>query len=152
MTPRKEMAPKKKVLFVCTHNASRSQMAEAFLADLYPDRFEARSAGTHPTVINPYVVRAMAEIGIDLSQARPKDVSGFLDEPLDYVVTLCDSAAETCPVFQGQGVRMHRVFANPAEFTGTDEEIMRQVREVRDDIGAWVEEHFSGLPSEGCER
>jgi arsenate reductase len=92
---------KKKVLFLCTHNSARSQMAEAFLNHLYGERYEARSAGIIPTKINPYVVKVMAEEGIDLRNARSKDIEEFTEDNFNLVITLCDDAKENCPVFSG---------------------------------------------------
>ena len=98
---------KQRVLFLCTHNSARSQMAEGVLRALAGDRFEVESAGTEETRVNPLAVRAMAEVGIDLGGHRSKTLDRFLDEPWDYVVTVCDSAHERCPVFPRGARRLH---------------------------------------------
>ncbi len=131
----------KTVLFLCTHNSARSQMAEAFLNSLCGDRFEAKSAGITPTQINPYVVKAMAEVGIDLSASRSKSIREFQGKPFDYAVTVCDAAREACPFFPGQ-VEISKSFPDPSTFRGSEEEILQKVRVVRDEIKAWVESTF----------
>jgi len=133
---------KKKVLFVCTHNSARSQMAEAFLNSSYGDRYEASSAGTEPTGINPRVVEAMKEIGFDLSRNRSKSVDEFMDQRINLVVTLCDDARETCPFFPGGLKRDHQGFKDPGACSGSDEEILVCVRRIRDEIGDWVRRYF----------
>ena len=135
---------KKKVLFICTHNSARSQMAEAFLNKLYGDKYEAYSAGIEPREINPYVVKAMAEIGIDISKQRSKSINEFWDQNFDYVVTVCDNAKENCPFFPGEKI-MHKSFEDPAEFGGSEEEIMKKVRQVRDEIKEWIRKTFEKL-------
>ena len=95
---------KKKVLFICTHNSARSQMAEAFLNKLCGDKYKAHSAGIEPREINPYVVKAMAEIGIDISKQRSKSIKEFWGKNFDYVVTVCDNAKENCPFFPGEKI------------------------------------------------
>ncbi|VBB06453.1 low molecular weight phosphotyrosine protein phosphatase [Lucifera butyrica] len=133
---------KKKVLFLCTHNSARSQMAEGLLRARYGDRYESFSAGTEPGKLNPYVVRAMAEIGIDISGHWSKSLNEFLRDEFDYVVTVCDSAKEGCPYFPGGKKLLHESFPDPSGFTGTDEEIMAGVRTVRDQIQQWITETF----------
>ena len=127
-----------RVLFVCTGNSARSQMAEAILGRLGGAGFEVRSAGTHPGVVNPLTIRALAEVGIDWSDARSKSVSEFVDEPFDYVITVCDQAREACPVFPGGRVRLHWGFEDPAAAPGTDNEQRAVFRRVRDEISAQV--------------
>jgi len=131
----------KSVLFICTHNSARSQMAEAFLNKLCGDRYEAKSAGITPTQINPYVVKAMAGIGIDLSTHRSKSILEFQGKTFDYVVTVCDAAREACPFFPGEK-EIHKSFPDPSTFKGTEEEILQKVRVVRDEIKDWVESTF----------
>ncbi|MEM2999932.1 MAG: arsenate reductase ArsC [Candidatus Bathyarchaeia archaeon] len=131
----------KSVLFICTHNSARSQMAEAFLNKLCGDRYEAKSAGVSPKGLNPYVVKAMAEVGIDLSTHRSKSIQEFKGRTFDYVVTVCDSAREECPYFPGKKV-IHKSFPDPSALNGTEEEVMQKVREVRDAIRRWVEQTF----------
>ncbi|MCX7780814.1 MAG: arsenate reductase ArsC [Negativicutes bacterium] len=130
--------PKQKVLFLCTHNSARSQMAEGLLRALYGDRFEAFSAGTEPSRVNPYVARAMAEIGIDLSTHRSKHMKDFFGQNIDYVVTVCDNAKEACPFFPGGAQRIHHSFPDPSALKGDDAEIMAGVRKVRDEIKSWI--------------
>lgn len=114
-------------------------MAEAFLNHLCGDKFKAESAGITPTQINPYVKRVMAEVGIDLSTHHAKSILEFQGRTFDYVVTVCDQARETCPFFPGDK-QIHRNFPDPATFTGTDEEILKKVRLVRDEIRHWIVE------------
>lgn len=124
-------------MFLCTHNSARSQMAEAFLNHLCGDKFKAESAGITPTAINPYVKRVMAEIGIDLSTHRSKNIMEFQGKNFNYVVTVCDLTKEACPFFPGEK-ELHKTFVDPSSFTGTEEEILEKVRIVRDEIRAWV--------------
>lgn len=132
---------KQTVLFLCTHNSARSQMAEGLLRAMYGDRYEAFSAGSQVTTVNPYVIRAMAEINIDLSAHSSKHMDEFTDRLIDIVVTVCDNAQANCPYFPG-GKVVHRSFPDPSQFTGSDEEIMAGVRMVRDAIKVWVSEYF----------
>jgi arsenate reductase len=129
------------VLFLCTHNSARSQMAEAFLNHLCGDKFRAESAGISPTGINAYVKRAMAEIGIDLSTQRSKRILEFQGKTFDYVVTVCDQARETCPFFPGEK-QIHKPFPDPSAFSGAEEEILAKVRAVRDEIKGWIDDVF----------
>lgn len=129
---------KKKVLFLCTHNAARSQMAEGLLRALLGSRYDSFSAGTTPGNLNSYVIKAMAEIGIDLSRHYSKSLDQFLNAKFDYVVTVCDNAKESCPYFPGGKTMLHESFPDPSVFTGTDEEIMVGVRVVRDEIKDWI--------------
>ena len=96
-----KLTEKKNVLFICTHNSARSQMAEGLMNSLLSDHYEAHSAGTEPSELNSYAVKAMAEVGIDISNHRSKSLDGFLDRDWDYVVTVCDRANESCPFFPG---------------------------------------------------
>jgi arsenate reductase len=128
---------KEKILFVCVHNSARSQMAEAFMNSLCGDRFEAKSAGLEPGTLNPLVIEAMAEIGIDISQNKTKSVFAFFKtgELFTRVVTVCDEAsAERCPVFPGIAERLHWGFPDPSALSGAHEEKMAAVRKIRDDI------------------
>lgn len=132
-----------RVLFLCVHNSARSQMAEAFLKRHGEGRFIAESAGLEPGKLNPYVVRAMSEVGIDISHNATKSVFDLLKQGRDYevVVTVCSKeAAERCPIFPGLAERLHWPFDDPSTFRGSDEEIMAGVRRVRDQIEAAVEE------------
>lgn len=110
-----------RVLFVCTHNSARSQLAEALLARLGGDAFEAHSAGTEATRVNSYAVRVLEEQGIDWSRARSKVIEGFLGQRFDYVITVCDRARETCPYFPGATTTLHWGLDDPSDVQGTDE-------------------------------
>ncbi len=126
---------KKRVLFLCTGNSARSQMAEALVNRFLGDSWEAVSAGTQPAAqVHPLAVRAMAELGLDISARRPKSVEVFRGTPFDLVVTLCGDAAEHCPLWLGGGRVVHIGFPDPAAATGTEEERMAVFREVRDAI------------------
>ena len=133
---------KKSVLFICTHNAARSQMAEAILNRLYGDRYTASSAGTDPTQIDPFVVLVMKEIDIDVSNYRSKGLNIFKDSTLDYVITLCDQAKESCPYFPGGNLHLHRGFPDPSEFKGKPEYVINGYRRIRDEIKNWIEKEF----------
>ncbi|SMC99667.1 arsenate reductase ArsC [Sporomusa malonica] len=137
---------KMKVLFLCTHNSARSQIAEGLLRAMYGDRFESLSAGTEVTKVNPYVTKSMAEIGIDLSSHRSKHLNEFINEHFDYVVTVCDNAKEACPYFPNAKKRLHHSFSDPSKFTGTEEEILLGVAKVREEIKLWIEENFGDKP------
>jgi len=128
---------KKKVLFVCIHNSARSQMAESFLNQLCGDELEAFSAGLEPGKLNPIVVEAMREAGIDISRHQTKAVSDFVrsGKTFAHVITVCDeTSAERCPIFPGVTARPHWSFPDPSRFQGTHEEKLAQTREVRDMI------------------
>jgi arsenate reductase len=133
----------KMILFICTHNAVRSQMAEGFVNNLYRDRYEAQSAGTEPTRVNPYAVKVMAEIGIDISMQVSKSIVEFKNVTFDTVVTVCSKAKETCPFFPRAQNLIHKDFADPVEFTGTDEEILTSFRKLRDEIKIWLDQILS---------
>lgn len=126
---------KYKILILCTGNSCRSQMAEAFL-QAFDANLQVRSAGTRPAEsVNSFAIRVMNEIRIDMARSRPKHVSGFINNPFDYVITVCDAARETCPVFTGKVKnRVHMGFEDPAEAVGTEEEILSEFRRVRDEI------------------
>jgi arsenate reductase len=125
---------KRRVLFLCTHNSARSQMAEGFLRALAGDRFEVSSAGTEATGVHPLAVKAMAEVGVDLSRHTSKTFDQLLDQPWDYVITVCDAANEACPVFRGKVGRLHWSFQDPAQAAGTEEERLAVFRRVREEI------------------
>ena len=131
----------KTVLFICTHNSARSQMAEAFLNSLCGDKYQAKSAGVTPTGLNPSIVMTMAEVGIDLSTHHSKSIMEFHGKTFDYVVTVCDSAREICPFFPGE-IQIHKSFPDPSAFTGTEKEILSKARDVRDKIKVWVKNTF----------
>ena len=125
---------KKKVLLLCTHNSCRSQMAEGIVNHYLADRFQAYSAGTEATKVNPLAIRVLAEIGIDISGHYSKTLDEFADEKFDHVITLCNSANEQCPIFFGGVRRVHIGFDDPSRTTGTQEEILADFRRVRDEI------------------
>ncbi|HTA26208.1 MAG TPA: arsenate reductase ArsC [Bacteroidia bacterium] len=125
-----------KVLFVCSHNAGRSQMAEALLNKHGQPHFEAESAGLEPGTLNPHVVDILKEEGIDISQNKTKDVFEFYKQGkhFDYVITVCDVASEQCPFFPSQKGKIHWSFKDPSKFTGTDEEIAAEVKKLKEEI------------------
>lgn len=134
---------KQKVLFLCVHNSARSQMAEAFLNHLAGDRFEAMSAGLEPGQLNPYAVKVMQEIGLDISRNVTKDVFTLYKKGLlfRYVISVCDAAnAERCPTFPGPTRRIIWSFEDPSALTGSDEEKLRATRRIRDQIRRQIEE------------
>lgn len=125
---------KKKILFLCTGNSCRSQLAEAIMNDRYPETWQAYSAGTFPTgYVHNKAIQVLEEIGIH-HQGRSKSVDELREVPFDLVVTVCDSAAEECPLWLGPGKRLHHSFPDPAKATGSDEQILAAFRQVRDDI------------------
>ena len=125
---------KRRVLFLCTHNSARSQMAEGLLRAMAGDRFDVASAGTEATRVRPLAVKAMAEIGIDVSGHSSKTLDRFVNESWDFVITVCDSANESCPVFPVAAKRLHWSFPDPARATGSDEAQLGVFRDVRDAI------------------
>ncbi len=125
---------KKKVLFLCTGNSCRSQMAEAFLRVKAPDKFEAFSAGVNPTFINSSTIEVMSEIGIDISGQYSKSVNEYLDKDFEYVVTVCDNAKKICPVFYAKHKKIHWNLPDPAQIQGTREKRLEAFRRVRDKI------------------
>ena len=131
---------RERVLFVCTHNSARSQMAEGLLRHLGGDRYEPHSAGIESTHVRPEAAAVMQEIGIDISAQRSKTLDGYLAERFDRVVTVCDGAAEACPVFPGAGSREHWSFPDPSRAIGDEEERLAVFRSVRDRIRERVEE------------
>ena len=141
-----------RVLFVCTHNSARSQMAEAYLGKFGGSAFEVESAGLEPGKLNPYVVRALMEEGIDISGHKTNDVFELFKQGrlYTYVITVCSQeAAERCPIFPGRSTRLHWSFPDPSTFRGSDQEIMSQVREVRDAIREKIREFVEELKRAG---
>ena len=128
------------LLFLCVANSSRSQMAEGLARNMAPPGLEVRSAGSAPTHVNPLAVRAMDEVGIDISEQRSKPIAAIDRERIATVITLC--AEEVCPHFPGEVERLHWPLADPAAATGTEEERLAAFRAVRDQIRAKLEEHF----------
>jgi arsenate reductase len=127
---------KKHILILCTGNSARSQMAEGILRHLAGDRFEVESAGTAPSFVRPEAIKALAEIGIDISNHYSKSVTQFTDREFDHVITVCDNAKESCPIFPGKRERIHWSFSDPAAVKGTEEERLSAFRTVRDQIHA----------------
>jgi arsenate reductase (thioredoxin) len=128
------MTKQARVLFLCTHNSARSQMAEGLLRHLAGDRFEAHSAGTEATHVRPLAIRAMDEIGVDISGQESKTLDRYLGEPFDYVITVCDDANEACPFFPGAKNCLHWSLPDPSAAEGTEEERLAVFRSVRDGI------------------
>ncbi|MDY6960087.1 MAG: arsenate reductase ArsC [Halobacteriota archaeon] len=126
-----------KILFICTHNSARSQMAEGLVNHLLKGKYHAYSAGTEPTGVNSYATKVMEEIGIDISSHRSKSIDEFRETKFDYVITVCDNAKEVCPFFPG-GKQIHKSFVDPSTSQGTDEEILSSFRKVRDEIKEWI--------------
>lgn len=133
---------KRRVLFICTHNSARSQMAEGLLRHLDGEHFEVFSAGTEATHVRPLAIQVMAEIGIDISQQESKTLGRYLLQPFDEVITVCDTAAETCPVFPGAAHRQHWSFPDPSKATGSEAEQLAVYRSVRDAIRARIEQEL----------
>lgn len=127
---------RQKVLILCTGNSARSQMAEGLLRHLAGERVEVFSAGSKPSMVNPFAIEAMRNRGIDISGQRSKHLSEYLQQPFDYVITVCDQAAETCPIFPGRAQRIHWSFPDPAAAQGSDEEMLAAFERVRDDLEA----------------
>jgi arsenate reductase (thioredoxin) len=133
----------KRVLFICTHNSARSQMAEGLVNHDLAGKVQAFSAGTDPTSVNPLAVAVMGELGIDISRQRSKSLDEFASEKFDFVITLCDHAAESCPVFFGGTRRIHMGFSDPSAFTGNKEEKLLFFRKLRDQIRKEIIEFLS---------
>ena len=125
-----------RVLILCTANSSRSQMAEGLLRHIAGRSMHVVSAGSQPSVVNPLAIHTMAARGIDIRGHRSKSVVEFFDQPFDYVITVCDNAAESCPLFPGKAERIHWGFPDPAAVIGTDEERLVAFEQVRDDLEA----------------
>jgi arsenate reductase (thioredoxin) len=129
---------KKTVLILCTGNSARSQMAEGLLRHDAGDRFEVASAGTHPSRVRPEAITVMKEIGIDISCQRSQSVDEFASRGFDYVLTVCDNARESCPIYPGHGNRIHKGFEDPAAVEGSIEERLDAFRKVRDQIREYL--------------
>ncbi len=140
---------KKKVIFICTHNSARSQMAEGIMNTLYGDKFIAFSAGTEPKGVNPLAIEVLKEIGIDISYHRSKSINEFKGEVFDYVVTVCDNAKENCPFLPGGKKYIHRSFLDPTRVEGSYEERLEVFRKVRDEILRWIKDYFIENKEEG---
>jgi arsenate reductase len=132
------MSDKKRVLILCTGNSARSQMAEGLLRHDAGDRFEVESAGTSPGPVRQEAIAVMREAGIDITGHRSKHVDEFAGQQFDYVITVCDNARETCPVFFGKAQQLHHNFEDPAAYTGCEEERLGVFRRVRDELRSYL--------------
>lgn len=138
------MSEKKRVLIICTGNSARSQMSEGILRHDAGGRFEVFSAGVNPTMVRPEAIAAMREIGIDISGQESKSVDRFAGQDFDYVITVCDNARETCPLFPGRAVRIHQSFEDPPTVSAVDaDSMMITFRRVRDEIREWMKGFIS---------
>ena len=142
------MARNKKVLFLCTGNSVRSQMAEGLLNALGSKQWKAKSGGVISSFVHPLAIQVMGEIGIDISKKTSKSMDQFIKQKFDYVITLCDHAAQFCPTFGGQGKRLHWPFEDPAGAIGTTEERLAVFRRIRDGIKTKIEEFLKSESSE----
>lgn len=141
---------KPKVLFLCTGNSARSQMAEGLLRAVAGERFEALSAGTNPIGVHPLAIEAMQEISIDISKHRSKNVNEFLGKPIEYVVTVCDRAKESCPIFPGTYKFLSWSLDDPAAATGTKADKLQFFRRIRDEISRNIEQQFMPMTHPGA--
>ena len=128
----------KRVLIICTGNSARSQIAEAFIKQMTFNRVYACSAGTDPVSVNPFTIKVMEEIGIDISKNRSKSVNEFYNNSFDFVITVCDDAREKCPIFQGNHTRIHKSFKDPSIVKGNNKTKLETFRRVRDQIKDWL--------------
>ena len=137
---------KKKVLFLCTANSARSQIAEGLMKSMGGERWEVKSAGILPSYVHPLAIRVMDEVGIDISKQNSKSQDQFLKEEFDYIITLCDHAAMACPNFPGQGIRLHWSIEDPAMAIGTMDERVAVFRRARDEIRTRIERFLKSKP------
>lgn len=135
---------KKRILFLCTHNSCRSQMAEALTNHFLGSHFQAYSAGTEATQVNPLAAKVLTELGIDTTSLRSKTMDECAGQTFDHVVTLCGDANEKCPLFIGGVQRIHRGFEDPSRLRGSEEEVLPEFRRVRDEIKDWIIDYFGG--------
>jgi arsenate reductase len=136
---------KLRILFLCTHNSCRSQMAEGLANHFLGGRFQAFSAGTEATRVNPLAIKVLAELGIDISGHNSKTLDAFAGQSFDYVVTLCSDANEKCPLFFGGVQRIHQGFDDPSRLKGCEEALLPEFRRVRDEIRAWLDHYFGNI-------
>ena len=134
---------KKWILILCTANSARSQMAEGLMRHDHGDKFEVESAGTKATLVRPEAIAVMKEIGIDISGHRSKVINEFADQSFEYVLTVCDNAKESCPIFPGHANRLHHSFEDPAAAQGSEAERLSSFRRVRDQIRSYLREFAS---------
>jgi len=135
---------KTQILFLCTHNSCRSQMAEALANHFLGDRCQAFSAGTESTRVNPLAAQVLSELGVDTSPLRSKTLDEFSGQNFDHVVTLCGDANDKCPLFFGGLERLHHGFDDPSRLTGSEEKVLPEFRRVRDEIKNWIINYFGG--------
>ena len=143
---------KTSVLFVCTHNSARSQMAEGLLRDRYGDQYDVYSAGTERTHVRPLATLVMEEVNVDLSDHHSKTIDDLGDRTFDVVVTVCDAAREACPYLPAEEENLHRSFEDPSSAQGTDEERRAVFRRVRDALADWIDETFAPEATETGSR
>jgi arsenate reductase (thioredoxin) len=134
---------KEKVLIICNHNSARSQIAEGLLKSLYGRYYEVYSAGIDPTTVNPYAIKVMAEIGVNISNNQSKSLKEFEGLEFDYVVTVCGGEGPACPFFSGGKLFLHESFEDPAKVDSTDHEKTDAFRRTRDEIKVWIEKTFN---------
>jgi arsenate reductase (thioredoxin) len=139
------MSDKRRVLILCTGNSARSQMAEGLLRHDAGEKFGVESAGTKPGSVRPEAIAVMREAGIDITGHRSKHADEFADQQFDYVITVCDNARETCPVFFGKAEKLHHDFEDPAAATGSEQERLAVFRRVRDQLRAYLREFSNGV-------
>ncbi len=135
---------KQQILFLCTHNSCRSQMAEALVNHYLGDHCQAFSAGTEATRVNQLAAKVLAEVGVDTTSLHSKTMDEFAGQTFDHVVTLCGDANEKCPLFFGGVERIHHGFEDPSRLTGSEEEVLPEFRRVRDEIKNWIIDYFGG--------
>jgi len=133
---------KETVLIICNHNSARSQIAEGLLKSLFGEYYEVYSAGSDPTIVNPYAIEVMIEIGVDISKNRSKSLKEFDGLEFDYVVTVCGGDSQTCPFFSEGKTYLHERFEDPTKVNGTDQEKIDAFRRTRDEIKRWIEKTF----------
>lgn len=131
----------KRVLVICTHNSARSQIAEGLINYYFKDKYKGYSAGTEKTKVNPFAIKTMSEIGIDISHHESKKLDSFKSMVFDYVITVCDNAQKNCPFFPGKKI-IHKSFSDPSDVKGSNEEILTVFCKVRDEIKDWLEKEF----------
>jgi arsenate reductase (thioredoxin) len=139
------MSDRKRVLILCTGNSARSQMAEGLLRHDAGDRFDVESAGVRATFVRPEAIAVMREVGIDITRHRSKNVDEFDGQNFDYVITVCDNARETCPVFFGKAQKLHHDFEDPAALTGSEDQRLAVFRRVRDELRAYLRAFTEGV-------
>ncbi len=132
------MSEKKSILVLCTGNSARSQMAEGLLKHICNGEYEVNSAGTKPGIVRPEAIKALAEIGIDISENRSKSVEEFADKEIEYVLTVCDNAKENCPYFTAKTKLIHHSFEDPADVEGDEETRVAAFRKIRDEINEYL--------------